>query len=87
MPAPTFDVDHVFCYHAPTGTQPQRYVEIREQAKQLARTIQALTPASREQSIALTHLQTVVMFANAAIAINENPIEAAEPVAPPVSKG
>jgi hypothetical protein len=30
-----------------------------------------MTPVSREQSLALTHLEEVVMFANAAIARNE----------------
>lgn len=65
------NIENTFTYHAPFGNQPARYVEIRRVAKDLAQAIQDLTPTSREQSIALTHLQTAVMFANAAIAINE----------------
>lgn len=67
-----FDVDNVFMYHPPSGTQAARYESLREKAKELAKLIQTSTPESREQSLALTHLQETVMFANAAIAINEN---------------
>lgn len=66
-----FNPDEVFVYHAPTGTQPTRYVLIRNKAKELAELIIENTPQSREQSVALTNLQQVVMWANAAIAINE----------------
>lgn len=61
----------IFTYHAPKPDQPERYVAIREQAKQLALTMSECCPPSRELSLALTHLQQAVMFANAAIAINE----------------
>lgn len=65
------DIANTFTYHKPFGDQPVRYEGIRNAARVLAEVIQQHTPASREQSIALTHLQTAVMFANAAIAINE----------------
>jgi hypothetical protein len=65
------DVNNVFTYHSPVGDQPQRYEAIRASARELATKIQALTPISREQSVALTNLQQAVMWANAAIAINE----------------
>jgi len=65
------DIDNVFVYHAPFGDQPQRYVAIREKAKELALVIQSSTPASAEQTLALRDLQRAVMMANAAIAINE----------------
>lgn len=65
------DVNNVFCYHAPHGDQADRYVALREKAKELAVLIQTTTPDSREQSVALTNLQQTVMWANAAIAINE----------------
>ncbi len=68
------DIENTFTYHAPSGDQPRRYGLIRQVAKEMAETIQMNTPASREQSIALTHLQTAVMFANAAIAINEKEV-------------
>jgi len=65
------DVDNVFTYHKPKDDQPARYEKIRADAKLLAKTIEAMTPQSREQSLALTNLQQSVMWANAAIAINE----------------
>jgi hypothetical protein len=66
------DLDSIFTYHAPFGDQQERYVAIREKAKELAKLIQIATPASREQSTALTNVQQAVMWANAAIAIHES---------------
>ena len=43
----------------------------RSKAKELAYLIDGLCPTSREQSTAMTHLETAVMWANAAIARNE----------------
>lgn len=60
-----------FTYCRPQGNQPQRYERIRDEAGKLAHLIACNTPESREQSIALTKLEEVVMFANAAIARNE----------------
>jgi hypothetical protein len=60
-----------FTYHAPKADQPERYVAIRNKAKELARIIMELTPPSREQSLALTYLDMTVMQANASIARNE----------------
>lgn len=64
-------VEHNFTYHAPQAGQPERYTQIREKAKEFALLILDLTPASREQSLALTELETSVFWANAAIARNE----------------
>ena len=64
-------LDNDFKYHSPKEDQPTRYVEIRDKAHELALLICANTPASREQSVALTELDHVVMMANAAIARNE----------------
>lgn len=64
-------IDRSFRYHPPKGDQSQRYVAIRDQAHAFATLIAENTPESREQSLALTHLDQVVMFANAAIARNE----------------
>lgn len=65
------DIANTFTYHKPHGGQPQRYEAIREAARYFAALIVDNTPASREQSVALTNLQQAVMWANAAIAINE----------------
>jgi len=67
-----FDVENVFTYHAPKGDQPERYIRIRELARELAREYEQDCPESREKSLAFTHLQASVMFANASIAINES---------------
>jgi len=64
-------IEHRFTYHPPKGDQAERYGEIRSGAKEFATMIAELTPASREQSLAITHLEQAVMWANAAIARNE----------------
>lgn len=65
------DIENRFTYHPPSGDQADRYIGIRETAKGLALLIAVSTPASREQSLALTNLEQAVMWANAAIARNE----------------
>jgi hypothetical protein len=65
------DLQNRFSYHAPKGDQAERYEHIRAEALRYARLINENTPASREQSLALTHLEDAVMWANAAIARNE----------------
>ena len=61
-----------FTYHRPQGTQPERYQHLRDAAHTLAQIIVTITPDSREQSLALTHLEEVCFWANAAIARREN---------------
>lgn len=68
-----------FTYHAPTGDQPDRYNKLRAMAFAFAEEIVEMTPQSREQSLALTRLEGCVMWANAAIARREAPVEAEEP--------
>lgn len=65
-------IENIFMFHAPINDQAERYEKMRERAKELAYMIQANTPKSQEQSLALTKLEEVVFFANAAIARNEN---------------
>ena len=67
----TARIERDFTYHPPAAGQPQRYEALRAKAKELAMLIAETTPPSREQSLALTHLETAVMWANAAIARNE----------------
>lgn len=64
-------IEATFVYHAPKGDQAARYEKIRKAGKDLALLLCELCPASRDLSVAHTKLQEVVMFANAAIAINE----------------
>jgi hypothetical protein len=65
------DLQNRFTYHAPKPDQPARYVALRDQAKALAEQIVALTPPSREQSLAITKLEEAIFWANAGIARNE----------------
>jgi hypothetical protein len=57
-----------FTYHPPQGGQVEHYQNLRTKALELARLIVVSCPSSAERSTALTHLDAVVMFANAAIA-------------------
>lgn len=65
------DIENRFTYHAPNEEQQQKYQHLRLAAKVLARDINELVPDSREKSLAMTHLEDAVMWANAAIARNE----------------
>jgi hypothetical protein len=64
-------IERDFTYHAPTGDQPQRYINLREAAKELAILMSSSCPPSRELSLALTNLEQATFWANAAIARNE----------------
>jgi hypothetical protein len=64
-------IDKIFTYHSPKDDQPERYVTLRDTAKSLAYIIVKNTPPSREQSLAITHLEEAIFYANAAIARNE----------------
>lgn len=63
-----------FVYHKPFGNQPGRYEYIRDAAKSLSRLMDCSCPPSRELSLAQTHLEEAVMWANAAIARNEKEV-------------
>ncbi|MFA6093987.1 MAG: hypothetical protein WC986_13695 [Elusimicrobiota bacterium] len=62
------ELDKRFTYHAVVDGQQTKYVAIRNKAREFAELIVAETPESREQSLAITELESVVMWANAAIA-------------------
>jgi hypothetical protein len=69
---PTFEqLQHRFSYHPPKDRQAERYTTIREICLSMALFIVDNTPESREQSLALTALDEVMLFSNAAIARNE----------------
>jgi hypothetical protein len=80
-------IENNYTYHPPIGDTAPRYNTINNDAKELAYTILKLTPESREQSLALTALEEVRMWANAAIARNSDRLpklegEGVDPVAP-----
>ncbi|MFJ7982364.1 hypothetical protein ACIQ1D_19060 [Lysinibacillus xylanilyticus] len=63
-------IENNFMHHPPKDGQPVFYEAIREKAKELAYLIDGLCPNSREKSVAMTNLETAVMWANASIARN-----------------
>lgn len=63
-------IENNFTYHPPKEGQPEKYAAIRDKAKELAYLIDDLCPDSREKSLALTNLETAIMWANAGIARN-----------------
>lgn len=63
-------IENNFSYHSPKDGQPEKYNAIREKAKELAYLIEKECPNSREKSVAITNLETSVMWANASIARN-----------------
>lgn len=67
----TADLANRFTYHAPKDGQPERYERFRAFAHSLASLINEECPESREKSLAITHLEEAVMWANASIARNE----------------
>lgn len=70
-PAPYLDLENLFTYHPPFGTQLERYQALRAAAKRFAEAIIDYTPVSAEQTLAIRDVQRAVMMANAAIALNE----------------
>lgn len=61
-------IENDFVYHPPKPGQQEKYVALREKAKELAHLICNTVPSGREQSSALTRLEEAVFHANAGIA-------------------
>lgn len=66
----TPDLENRFTYHPPKGDQAENYAFLRRMALNFARSIDQQCPDSCEKSLALTHLEETVMWANASIARN-----------------
>ncbi len=62
------DLKNRFTHHAPTPDQIELYREIRDYAHGLASLVNRHCPESREKSLAVTHIEEAVMWANASIA-------------------
>lgn len=65
------EIVKMFTYREPVDDQVDWYRRIREDARLLANTINAMAPECDEKSFAITKLREAVMWANAAIALNE----------------
>jgi len=66
------ELENRFTYHPPKGDQQERYIKLKDKAKEFAQLIVDLCPESREQSLAITSLETAIMWANAAVARRTN---------------
>jgi hypothetical protein len=62
------DLENRFTYHAPTSAKVVTHEDIRFACLGLANLINDDVPEGREKSLAITHLEEVMMWANAAIA-------------------
>lgn len=62
------DIDNRFMYHPPTGDKGETHAAIRERCRILAEQLNEVLPEGREKSLAITHLEEVMMWSNAAIA-------------------
>lgn len=60
-------IERNFTYHPPKPGEPEKYVQLRDKAKELAILIDGLCPPGREMALALTNLEQTIMWANAAI--------------------
>lgn len=64
-------IEHNFNFHEFKPGQPERITQIYQEAKKLAYLIASLTPASTEQSIAMSELDSACAWAEKAIRRNE----------------
>lgn len=65
------DLSNVFAYHPPKEGQPERYQGIRDAGRDFAEIVTGECPTSPERATAIRKIQEAVMWANAAIAVNE----------------
>lgn len=65
------EINKRFDHHAPNGYKVNAHEELRGMVKTLAKYLGQSLPESREKSLAITHLEEVLMWGNAAIARND----------------
>lgn len=62
------ELDSRFDYHAPDSTRVLEHERIRNECKQFAAWFDIKLPEGREKALAMTRLEEVMFWANAAIA-------------------
>lgn len=71
MATPLFErIENDFTYHQPNDVAVVKHEKVRDYGASYAKLLLSQCPESRELSLALTHLEEAVMWANAAIARN-----------------
>jgi hypothetical protein len=62
------EVERKFAYHRPTPERVKAHESVREGCRALYEFIDGKVPGGREKALALTSIETAMMWANAAIA-------------------
>jgi hypothetical protein len=62
------DLENRFIYHPPTPDKVKKHNRVRTYLLQMAEEFDTSLPPCREKSLAITHLEQVMFWANAAIA-------------------
>jgi hypothetical protein len=62
------DLENRFTYHRPTPEKVTKHENIRAWGKELAAKLNDILPEGREKALTITHLEEVVMWANASLA-------------------
>lgn len=66
------DIKHRFAFHAATTEEKRNeHTSVRENCHQLAQFLNEKLPEGREKALAITHLEEVMFWGNAAIARNQ----------------
>ncbi len=68
---PQEELDRLFTYHPPEGTDAENFAKISAAAKAFAEVVVASTPRSADQSAAIRKIREARMTANAAIACRD----------------
>lgn len=62
------DIANRFDYHAPNAAKVDVHEHVRRECRNLADRLNSLLPEGREKSLAITHLEEVMFWSNAAVA-------------------
>ena len=66
-----------YAYHKPSGSGIDKIARLRQAFSDLHDLVEELSPKSREQSVALTNLETTAMWAIKAVVCNDPESEVA----------